>query len=716
VIREKDFFSVKSQLAKLMAGENFLVDIENVKTPAFDLKNRRLILPNWVGIGPTLCDMFVGHEVSHALHTPAEEWKKAIDDRPKLKNYGSYLNLVEDARVDRLIQARYPGLRMSYLGGCRELLAHNFFGVQTKADTAHSSLGDRLNLFFKGQQALVDFKKSELWAITAMEQVTTFEEVIALAEKIYEQDKARMKELQDEMRIKANACDADGDESDAMYYDEAEESEEGFNDGDSNESIMQSNGGSESEEAKQDAEPTIQTQETFKNKLESFAYSKDVVFKEVPLPIANLENCLVTEKEILGLALEMIKVPTATDFYRKFQEEFSPMIDAMVNEFQRLKAARSYAEQKSAKSGEIDIAALYRYRALDENIFLKNIVVQKGKSHGVVILLDRSRSMSSKYADCVKQVLILASFCKKVQIPFEVYGFTNPTGLPGKIRSMEYWKNKNEISGYFRCHSFGLRKYLSSHTTAAEFAIQSYWLMNGHSITQHEAFRDTPLVESLLGMYQVIGNFRKKQHVDIAHLMIIQDGDSEHAINYNFGEEKIVPYWVDVNRNRHLLKYVGGLRDVSGHNPGLTAILNMIRETYQVNIYGLFISNRLKDLIGQWRSIEERRSEYRSASFEERREWRNRLRATAIQKTKLLKQNYFFDMPVEGYDRFNFVLISNKEVEERKALLEIENILKKTSTKNTLKKVFKLGQNINKQQTMIAKRIIPMMAKYAVNY
>lgn len=716
MIRERDFFSVKSQLAKLMAGENFLVDIENVKTPAFDLKNRRLILPNWVGIGPTLCDMFVGHEVSHALHTPAEEWKKAIDDRPKLKNYDSYLNLVEDARVDRLIQARYPGLRMSYLGGCRELLAHNFFGVQTKADTAHSSLGDRLNLFFKGQQALVDFKKSELWAITAMEQVTTFEEVIALAEKIYEQDKARMKEVQDEMRIKANACDADGDESDATYYDEAEESEEGFNDGDSDESIMQSNSGTESEEAKQDAEPTIQTQETFKNKLESFAYSKDVVFKEVPLPIANLENCLVTEKEILGLALQMINVPTATDFYRKFQEEFSPMIDAMVNEFQRLKAARSYAEQKSTKSGEIDIAALYRYRALDENIFLKNIVVQKGKSHGVVILLDRSRSMSAKYADCVKQVLILASFCKKVQIPFEVYGFTNPTGLPGnqRIRSMEYWKNKNEISGYFKCRSFGLRKYLSSHTTAAEFAIQSYWLMSGHSITQHEAFRDTPLIESLLGMYQVIGNFRKKQHVDIAHLMIIQDGDSECAMDYHVGEEKIVPYWVDVNRNRHLLKYVGGL---SGHNPGLTAILNMIRETYQVNIYGLFISNRRNHLIEQWRSIEERQgcgSEYRSAV--ERREWRNRLRATTIQKTKLLKQNYFFDMPVEGYDRFNFVLISNKEVEESKALLEIENILKKTSTKNTLKKVFKLGQNINKQQTMIAKRIIPMMAKYAVNY
>ena len=98
--------AAKSMLARLLATENIAVVHQNIPTAFFDLKTRALHLPLWSNASGSLYDMLVGHEVAHALFTPADGWKTAIDsvaaatgcDRDTAKQY---LNIVEDARIER---------------------------------------------------------------------------------------------------------------------------------------------------------------------------------------------------------------------------------------------------------------------------------------------------------------------------------------------------------------------------------------------------------------------------------------------------------------------------------------------------------------------------------------------------------------------------------------------------------------------------------------
>ena len=71
-------------------------------------------------------------------------------------------------------------------------------------------------------------------------------------------------------------------------------------------------------------------------------------------------------------------------------------------------------------------------------IFKKIMSVPKGKSHGMILLLDKSGSMASNLAASYEQILILAMFCRKVNIPFTAYGFGNARHL----RDMDYPNEK----------------------------------------------------------------------------------------------------------------------------------------------------------------------------------------------------------------------------------------------------------------------------------
>lgn len=99
----------KSVTAKLLATENITVVQDKVRTASFDVKNRVLTLPLWADVSTATEDHLIGHEVGHALYTPLEGWHDAVCD--KGANYKSFLNVVEDARIEKLIQRKYPGLR-----------------------------------------------------------------------------------------------------------------------------------------------------------------------------------------------------------------------------------------------------------------------------------------------------------------------------------------------------------------------------------------------------------------------------------------------------------------------------------------------------------------------------------------------------------------------------------------------------------------------------
>ena len=108
--------SEKSILAKLLASENIRIEHQKVATAAFNLRDRALILPIWKEMSADLYDLLIGHEIGHALYTPAEGWHDAIEDGGN--GIKSLLNILEDARIERKVKDKYPGIRKNFWRPC----------------------------------------------------------------------------------------------------------------------------------------------------------------------------------------------------------------------------------------------------------------------------------------------------------------------------------------------------------------------------------------------------------------------------------------------------------------------------------------------------------------------------------------------------------------------------------------------------------------------
>ncbi|NBT78624.1 MAG: hypothetical protein EBT04_09250, partial [Betaproteobacteria bacterium] len=235
--------AAKSMLARLLATENISVVHQNIPTAFFDLKTRSLHLPMWSNASGSLYDMLVGHEVAHALFTPVDGWRTAIDaisaatgcDNNTAKQY---LNIVEDARIERLIQTKFRGLKADFISAYKTLMEREFFG--DLSNTNAMILADRFNLHFKcGVHAgtLIRFTVDEAAFVTRGETVSTWAEVAALAQDMIvwaqEQAKQQQQDSQSQEMPEDGEDGADGEaEVDASGTDEAQEgSEDGSNAG-----------------------------------------------------------------------------------------------------------------------------------------------------------------------------------------------------------------------------------------------------------------------------------------------------------------------------------------------------------------------------------------------------------------------------------------------------------------------------------------------------
>ena len=89
---------IKSQLAKLLATEDLVVEHKKVSTACFNVHTRVLTLPMWDRASNIVYDMLVGHEVGHALYTSYDDWKKDSSDNPKWMR--AVFHNVEESMID----------------------------------------------------------------------------------------------------------------------------------------------------------------------------------------------------------------------------------------------------------------------------------------------------------------------------------------------------------------------------------------------------------------------------------------------------------------------------------------------------------------------------------------------------------------------------------------------------------------------------------------
>jgi hypothetical protein len=160
---------IKSQLAKLLATEDLVVEHRKVSTAQFDVHNRVLTLPMWESASNTVYDLLVGHEVGHALFTPDEDPPKGIPH--------SFINIVEDARIEKLMKRKYPGMHKTFFKGYNQMSDDDFFKIADE-DISEMNLADRANLYFKiGNFVDIEFSEEEMSIVRMIGDCETFEDV-----------------------------------------------------------------------------------------------------------------------------------------------------------------------------------------------------------------------------------------------------------------------------------------------------------------------------------------------------------------------------------------------------------------------------------------------------------------------------------------------------------------------------------------------------------
>ena len=191
----------KSTLAKLLATENIEVQQNKVRTASFDVKNRVLTIPIFKHENKDVIDMLIAHECSHALWTGLDDWKSITEESDEFK---SYCNVLEDCRIDRMIQKKYPGIVKNYINGYKELIRIDFFGVNGK-DLNTLNLIDRINLYYKSSKtADISFADAE-WVLDEIDDVWSQNEQII---KIMTEMNAKIDSLKSENAVMKKKLDS----------------------------------------------------------------------------------------------------------------------------------------------------------------------------------------------------------------------------------------------------------------------------------------------------------------------------------------------------------------------------------------------------------------------------------------------------------------------------------------------------------------------------
>jgi len=589
----------KSNLAKLLATENVNVQYRKAKTASFNPATRTLIIPIMKEMSNDLHDYLVGHEVGHAHDTPKDGWHDAVHANGN--NYKSFLNVVEDARIEKRMKRRYPGLRKSFRNGFDDLMQRDFFEV------AHQNLNtlpfiDRVNLFTKSDYTLdIIFNKEETVLLDKVKAIETWDDAVRVTNELWAFSKEEMSKLSEHGGHEGfDDSDSDYDDSDSYGEDdpseddqdgesgsgegkssgekkdksdesaadqkstESDDGDDGENDGYRN--ILNRNKKSAASDFDQYSdEPVCETDNNFrKNEITLIdEKSLDYVYAKLPTPI--LSKIITPAKRVQELLTQEFSKQNAeyesvsTALYNDFKRKNERYISLLAKEFEMRKAATKYSKSRLSNTGDVDISKIYKYQ-IDDNIFRKMMKVPKGKSHGLVLLLDKSGSMSQNMASSIEQILILALFCRKVNIPFKVYGFGNAIAVrqidyPNEMKEWEKQLEKNELSswndmygtfskndGELETNVVYLREVINSQMGNASFqkAVKNLCcLMNsygyGTSVYSQRSFHrppseslsNTPLIEALIALKPILEEFRQTNHLDIVNTVIVHDGDAD---------------------------------------------------------------------------------------------------------------------------------------------------------------------------------------------
>ena len=575
----------RSTIAKLLATENITVVQDNVRTASFDVKHRILTLPMWADIATSTQDHLIGHEVGHALYTPLDGWHDAICENGV--GFKTYLNVVEDARIEKLIQRKYPGLRGPFIKSYKKMMADGFFGG-TIDDINKMPLIDRINVHFKcGLTSGVRFTTEEKAWIPRIDALETWDEVVAVVEELYGEamkEMAKQKEEQEDGDDDMDLDDLEG--ADGEMGDDMESGEQGQ---EQNASSGEAEDGefddlfdeeaSTGPEGAGPTEPVSQTDQNLRDKIEEELTEPTTGqvtnltlqtpdWKSKVLPYKNIFNRNGTQMYPEDKADLAHQGPI---HYKEWQRVNKKAVNHMVKEFEMRKSAAEYARANISKTGVIDTVKMNNYKMTDD-IFKRVTILPEGKNHGFIMYLDMSGSMSNYMYETVEQLLTLVHFARQINVPFRVYGFTN---VLFRERDIDWEKEKNDriklhntrggYHGVAYAEECTLLELFTDKMNRADMTKMSQqllfayaqnisgkrWMKEFRPILGHQtrsynripAFQlgGTPLDHALVIGMQLAQEFRAANRIDILNTILLTDGCS-HTLDTTGGTRGLRPY------------------------------------------------------------------------------------------------------------------------------------------------------------------------------
>jgi hypothetical protein len=634
--------SVKSSLAKLLAKENIQVQTGNHRTASFDPVSRVLFLPLFKkeSFSKDAMDMFIGHEVSHALYTPQ-------DSIENLKNQYSHIpfslfNIVEDIRIERLIQKAYPGLMINFRKGYQELIDRDFFQIKGK-DLNEVGLANRLNIHAKiGNLVNVPMNTKEREFFSKCYAAESFDEVIKLTVELYdgiqndsfkeeEEDTSSSgdgdkQEEQQQSGLESNSDDQDegkessddslnvedeeGDETVTSQSDEGDDSKEDGQKTQTDGSQVSTNGASSNKESHRknpdlDTSTLDSVEDSFRNQTEDLNVNilsvptreefdaAFVSFKELAKYREEYKNSDLYKNSFEGSDL----VKEQKILFKQFMVDSRKYVSNLVNEFNRKKSASLYSRSTTAKVGSLDTTRIHAYK-YSEDIFKSVSVTPEDKNHGMIMFVDMSASMQYQINSVIRQVIQLSLFCRQVGIPFDVYGF-NTSSLydsNNEKQSQRHSLNYVKHTEYHLYYDFlNILHLLSSDQKKQDFEIAIEEIFNygsDHFIPPVERLSGTPLLETIVAAHTIVNDFKKKNKVEKLNMIVLSDGEGG-LMNYNLSPN---------TKEFHARKtFVLNGRQVSPKSSCFSewyqVLLENLKETTGCNIIGYYLMKSNKNLI-----------------------------------------------------------------------------------------------------------------------
>ena len=415
---------IKSQLAKLLATEDLVVENKQVETASFNVHTRVLTLPQWEKASSQVYDLLVGHEVGHALFTPDIEWYKDHPISPGI------VNVVEDARIEKLMKRKYGGLAKCFYRGYNELHEEDFFQVEDE-DINEMSLPDRINLHFKlGNFVKIDFSIEEFHFVARIDQCETFDDVLEVSKDLHDfcksQDEKKEQEKVDNAEPQGmpfNSDDASGknqkeNTTEASKEDDGKaeggevKTEETQSQGDiPQEQSQPQTGGSMSSlegQSSLDVKTDKALQESLKDLIDTDDYYKETSYIEIPK--LDLDKVIVNNSDLHSRIDKEWKDSYEDSVFSQVDKQFFEFkksaqkeVNYLVKEFECKKSADAYSRASTARTGILNTGVLHTYK-FNEDLFKKVTVLPDGKNHGLVFILDWSGSMSRIMSDTLKQL------------------------------------------------------------------------------------------------------------------------------------------------------------------------------------------------------------------------------------------------------------------------------------------------------------------------